>query len=62
MKSIVCRDGELFYYWVFLVENKPVLRGHLQGKEKWSSEIGDLLKEAKFIWKFLLLDMKKGDL
>ena len=49
MKSIVCRDGELFYYWVFLVENKPVLRGHLQGKEKWSSEIGDLLKEAIFI-------------
>jgi hypothetical protein len=28
---------------------KPVLRGHLQDKEKWSFKTGDLLKEVQFI-------------
>ena len=28
---------------------KPVLRGHLVDKEKWSYKTGDLLKEVQFI-------------
>ena len=28
---------------------KPVLRGHIWDKEKWSSKTGDLLKEVQFI-------------
>ena len=28
---------------------KPVLRGHLETKKKWSSKTGDLLKEVHFI-------------
>ena len=29
---------------------KPVLRGQLWKKEKWSSKTGDLLKEVQFIY------------
>ena len=28
---------------------KPVLRGHVGTKKKWSSKTGDLLKEVQFI-------------
>jgi hypothetical protein len=38
---------------------KPVLRGHLWDKERWSFKTGDLLKEVQFIWNFLWQDKKK---
>jgi len=28
---------------------KPILRGHIWDKEKWSFKTGDLLKEVQFI-------------
>ena len=37
---------------------KPVLRGHLWDKEKWSFKTGDLLKEVQIIWYFLWHDKK----
>ena len=38
---------------------KPVLRGHLWVKEKWSFKTGDLLKKVQFIWNFLWLGKKR---
>jgi len=35
------------YYYVYTV--KPVLRGQLGTKKKWSFKTGDLLKEVPFI-------------
>jgi hypothetical protein len=39
---------------------KPVLRGHLWDKKKWSFKTGDILKEVQFIWN--LIGQEKDDL
>jgi hypothetical protein len=33
-----------------IITVKPLLRGHLWDKKKWSFKTGDLLKEVQFIW------------
>ena len=38
---------------------KPVLRGHMWDKERWSFKTDDILKEVQFIWNFLWQDKKK---
>ena len=35
------------------VNVKPVLRGHIWDKEKWSFKTGSIIKEVQFIWHFL---------
>ena len=37
---------KFFFFYTSTV--KPVLRGHLQEKEKWPYKAGDLLKEVQF--------------
>jgi hypothetical protein len=39
----------LTYYMSVFHTVKPVLRGHLWDKEKWSFKTGDLLIEVQFI-------------
>jgi hypothetical protein len=43
-------QGKLYYTVT------PVLRGHIWDKQKVAYKTGDLLKEVKFIWKFLFQD------
>ena len=41
------RDLDILPVCIYIV--KPVLRGHIWDKTKWSFKTGDLLKEVKFI-------------
>jgi len=49
----------LLCYILLNMTFKPVLRGHLWNKEKWSSKAGGLVKEAQFIWNYPCQDKQK---